>query len=459
MRMFPTVSKKATIGWLTVALITLNTGAVFAQFVQFDVVDGSPVLSGAVAASNTFSKGFFWDFKSPNLSRAGFEDGTVHPYMQYPHWYKVKGARAEVTEHEGHDTALKCYWSPDARNPHFEIRGFSNARDELWWSFDLYVPEADPDDPDAPSFPDRGSTVISQIWHKGVGPMMVALKIENNNLKIMNHGGPSVNVAVKDIPRGAWNKVIFQVIPSLAGNGGYKLWYGGNKVVDKSGIKVTAAGAGEDDFTDDDRMVEGQYMDPWFGLYGKGNKERTLFFDNVISHAANKDDSALRVEAENYDRYEDNTDGNQGVDHKQGGYRPSEHVDIGFHWKGKKSFGYKESAYYVGWMENGEWLEYDIVIPETGTYNFNYQVDSPDGKGKFKVSLKNKAKDTIYKDGINIGRATEYATDGIQGWTTLRRPPVYLEAGGDYTLIVEVEKGGFKLDWWEADFAALPKRK
>lgn len=489
MRLWKTLSTSMKLTGFAVALFTLSIESVSAQFVDFDVVDGSSELTGAVPASNTFHDDFSWDFKSRNLSRAGFEDGTIYPFAVYP-WFDPEWRSNEfkVTEHAGHDTALKAYWHSDSGDGHWELRGFSPAREELWWSFDLYVPEVHPDDPDAPSFPDDRSTVISQVWHVGVGPMMAAIMIKENNLKVMNHGGPSATLRKKEIPRGEWNEVILRIKPSLDDNGSYTLWYGGEKVLEKSGIPVTCGNADADDFTDDDRMIEGDYMLPWLGVYAQDvgtDDERTLFFDNITSYAGSR--SVLRVEAENFHDYEDESNKNQ-----VGFYRPDETVDIGLY---MDDTGYEGARwhprhgniiYYVdATNETLERVQYDIEIPEAGAYRFDFRTASPDGRGKFMVSLDKSNGGSKKLDVIDVPDTTREqdqspvepyrikrkqargpVTDTLKSredsfewaFTTVRGPIEFLEPG-DYTVTLEVKEAGFMLDWWEADVSEEMKQE
>jgi hypothetical protein len=84
--------------------------------------------------------------------------------------------------------------------------------------------------------------------------------------------------------------------------------------------------------------------------------------------------------------YHDTNTGNNG-----GKYRPSEGVDIDF----AKNEG---GGYQVGWTSTGEWMNYTVVVKETGYYNtfilagtnredgvFHLEFDGVDVTGQLKV--------------------------------------------------------------------------
>ncbi|MEM7758357.1 MAG: carbohydrate-binding protein, partial [Cyanobacteria bacterium P01_A01_bin.40] len=72
---------------------------------------------------------------------------------------------------------------------------------------------------------------------------------------------------------------------------------------------------------------------------------------------------AIRVETEDYKGYNDDTPGNAG-----GEYRDDD-VDLGVS-------GDVGGGYTVGWINEGEWLTYDVDVPEDGTYQVVARVAS-----------------------------------------------------------------------------------
>ena len=98
----------------------------------------------------------------------------------------------------------------------------------------------------------------------------------------------------------------------------------------------------------------------------------------------------LRIEAEDYTDYYDTTPGNTG-----GVYR-NDDVDLGVS-------GDVGGGYTVGWIDNGEWLTYDINVPETSTYQVFARVAS--------------ALDTTHSMTVSIdGQTTTLTFDGTGGW-------------------------------------------
>ena len=85
-----------------------------------------------------------------------------------------------------------------------------------------------------------------------------------------------------------------------------------------------------------------------------------------------------RVEAEDYRfggegiGYHDTTAGNEG-----GGYR-SDNVDLQT---------CDEGGFNVGWTVAGEWLAYEIAVPQAGTHDVTARVASQNGGGAFKLQL------------------------------------------------------------------------
>jgi endoglucanase len=73
-------------------------------------------------------------------------------------------------------------------------------------------------------------------------------------------------------------------------------------------------------------------------------------------------DGGIFIEAEDYIDYSDTTTGNDG-----GAYR-SDDVDIGY---------CPEGGYFIGWVAQGEWLEYTLTINTAGYYTIYTRIGSP----------------------------------------------------------------------------------
>lgn len=81
-----------------------------------------------------------------------------------------------------------------------------------------------------------------------------------------------------------------------------------------------------------------------------------------------------------------------------GAYRPNDGVDIG-------RSGLAKPKYSVGWTKAGEWLEYDLVVPEDGRYHLALEAASEGPGGEFRFEI----------DGKPVTKATRIADTG--GWT------------------------------------------
>ncbi|MBU1097597.1 MAG: hypothetical protein CVV23_11590 [Ignavibacteriae bacterium HGW-Ignavibacteriae-2] len=139
------------------------------------------------------------------------------------------------------------------------------------------------------------------------------------------------------------------------------------------------------------------------------------------------------IEAENYDI------GGQGIAYNdsdplinnglQSGtqFRQSEGVDI-------QTSG--EGGYNVGWIEDGEWLNYMISVKSSGIYSLIVRAATPNSGSKFRIEI----------DGQDLtGSVNILSTGGYQNWGTITRPGINLKYG-DHVLKIIAEKGGFNLD-------------
>lgn len=98
------------------------------------------------------------------------------------------------------------------------------------------------------------------------------------------------------------------------------------------------------------------------------------------------------------------------------------------------------NGYNVGWIEDGEWLQYTIQVEEEGSYALSFRVAAEQEGGKFHLTM----------DGQQVGnKITVPNTGGYQKWQTLEMEPVFMEAG-THTFQIRIDTGGFNLNFFEA---------
>ncbi len=96
----------------------------------------------------------------------------------------------------------------------------------------------------------------------------------------------------------------------------------------------------------------------------------------------------------------------------------------------------KYDAYYVGHIEDGEWLQYTINVSKSGSYNFNISVASVNDDGKLSISSNGKllAKEVVVP-----------ATGNMHTWQIVAVKNIHLAAGRNRIRISAI-KGGFNLE-------------
>jgi hypothetical protein len=141
-----------------------------------------------------------------------------------------------------------------------------------------------------------------------------------------------------------------------------------------------------------------------------------------------------RIEAEDYDdndegiSYHDSEPANQGE-----AYRPDQGVDI-------QECTDDGGGYNIGWVSNGEWLEYTIEDITDGIYDIAIRVASNmDGTNRIRV----------YLGENNLGYVRPDYTGGWQVWTTLYIGDVEITGGNDQILRLNFEGQEFNVNWIE----------
>jgi hypothetical protein len=125
----------------------------------------------------------------------------------------------------------------------------------------------------------------------------------------------------------------------------------------------------------------------------------------------------LRIEAENWTRVITLPDGEVGTE-------------------GTQDTGGGSNA---GWIDLGDWMEYDFNVTNAGNYELDIRAASQGGSSPgFKVLL----------DGVWIDQIAVPNTAAWQNWQTITGRVIYLDQG-QHTLRLEAASGGANLNWIE----------
>ena len=98
----------------------------------------------------------------------------------------------------------------------------------------------------------------------------------------------------------------------------------------------------------------------------------------------------------------------------------------------------KGGGYNIGYINEGEWLEYTIQVDETDTYSFLARLASTESSGKFHIKI----------DGTKITESISVQnTGGWQSWITQKVETETIEKG-QHVLRLYIEKGLFNINWF-----------
>lgn len=112
----------------------------------------------------------------------------------------------------------------------------------------------------------------------------------------------------------------------------------------------------------------------------------------------------------------------------------------------------------VGWIDTNDWMDYNLNVPATGSYTFQFRVANSFGNGK--IEIRNRA-------GTALASLDVPQTGGWHNWTTITTAAT-LPAGSQVLRIYAVS-GDWNFNWFEASqgsgpvqsvitFAALPAK-
>jgi endonuclease/exonuclease/phosphatase family metal-dependent hydrolase len=135
-----------------------------------------------------------------------------------------------------------------------------------------------------------------------------------------------------------------------------------------------------------------------------------------------------KINAANFDNggegiaYHDTTSANEG-----GTYRLTTGVDIQ---------GASEGGYNVGWISDGEWINYTVNVPTTGNYIAQLRMAAPGAGGSLHLGF----------NGSNVWTVVSVpSTGGWQNWTTIN-VPVTLNAGQQVMTLL-FDRAGFNFSY------------
>ncbi|MFY0672040.1 MAG: carbohydrate-binding protein [Bacteroidia bacterium] len=92
----------------------------------------------------------------------------------------------------------------------------------------------------------------------------------------------------------------------------------------------------------------------------------------------------------------------------------------------------------VGWIDNNDWMEYDMEIPYSGKYEITSRYASDGGNGSIRFEI----------DGSTLTNQSFGSTGGWQNWQSAKSDEVQLTKG-NVKLRVTATTGGFNLNWFQ----------
>ncbi|MGL1887618.1 MAG: PKD domain-containing protein [Reichenbachiella sp.] len=96
-----------------------------------------------------------------------------------------------------------------------------------------------------------------------------------------------------------------------------------------------------------------------------------------------------------------------------------------------------EGGQNVGWVDTGDWMDYEVNVPSTGSYIVNLRVATPVGPSQCDIIV----------NGETLGSVTIENTGGWQLWDTFSST-VNLDAGTQ-TIRLSAAANGFNVNWFE----------
>jgi hypothetical protein len=110
--------------------------------------------------------------------------------------------------------------------------------------------------------------------------------------------------------------------------------------------------------------------------------------------------------------------------------------------KGVSAENCGEGGLNLGFIDNGDWMEYGVIVNTSSNFSVNFRVASPTGGGELCL---------VNENGDTLGVTNVPATSGWQTYTTVTLNGLVLNAGS-YNLRVFALKGGFNINWLEFNY-------
>jgi hypothetical protein len=140
--------------------------------------------------------------------------------------------------------------------------------------------------------------------------------------------------------------------------------------------------------------------------------------------------AVITIQAEDYRAggeevsYHDTTPGNSGGHHRTDDVDIQETTDV-------------DGGFNLGWVDQGEWLDYDLHVSAAGQYVITLRLASVPGGNGIRLQV----------DGVDVGGVVPVpSTGGWQTWTDVTTGPIDLPAG-DLTLTLVSEMQGVNVNY------------
>jgi hypothetical protein len=143
-----------------------------------------------------------------------------------------------------------------------------------------------------------------------------------------------------------------------------------------------------------------------------------------------------RIQAEDYRAggegvgYHDLSAGNSGGAYRADGVDIQATTDAG-------------GGHNVGWIQAGEWLEYDVAVAKSGTYRLTLRMASAVAGTKAA---------TVSVDGARVATFNLSDASGWQSWKSVTVSRVKLSAG-NHTVRIAMATAGFNVNWLDVVLA------